>query len=652
MHSRTQPHQNGKSEIYLAHNAVDQAQSTGVMQCSHKEHQGSSCIHGPNSDRSVGRLTIFPDMTCRYLTGACATTRLFSGSPSAASLSQELERPSMMKVALYARYSSDNQRDASIEDQLRICRAYAEKQGWPIVRGYTDHAVSGASLFRSGIQALIADAQQGHFTVILTEALDRLSRDQADVATLFKDLQFMGVRVFTLSEGEITPLHIGLKGTMNALFLKDLAAKTHRGVRGRVEQGKSGGGNAYGYDVVAETDGHGNVMRGARVINDAQAVIVRRIFQDYAAGKSAKKIAVSLNGDHVPCPTGGAWGFSTINGNRTRGTGILNNEIYIGRLVWNRLHYLKDPKTGKRVSRLNPEASWVIRDVPDLRIIDQDLWDAVKARQKTLEASPDIRAGHSHDHFRARRRPKYLFSGLLRCGCCQGGYSMISKHLLGCSNARNKGICANLQNIRREVLEDRVLDALRHRLLNPELFRLFCEEFTKEVNRQRLQGAVDITAAQAELSKVKGKQEKLLDLYLEDQVSRESLAQQSLKLETRRTELEALLASSKAPPPLLHPEMAGVYREQIFRLHEALNSELETQRQEAAEIVRSLIETIILTPSDDGMRIDVRGDLASILTIASGTQKSANAGMRSRFDPGSQVQMVAGAGFEPAAFRL
>lgn len=90
--------------------------------------------------------------------------------------------------------------------------------------------------------------------------------------------------------------------------------------------------------------------------------------------------------------------------------------------------------------------------------------------------------------------------------------------------------------------------------------------------------------------------------------------------------------------------MAGVYREQIIRLHEALNSELETQRQEAAEIVRSLIEAIILTPSDDGMRIDVRGDLAGILTIASETQKSANAGMRSRFDPRSQFEMVAGAG--------
>lgn len=143
-------------------------------------------------------------------------------------------------------------------------------------------------------------------------------------------------------------------------------------------------------------------------------------------------------------------------------------------------------------------------------------------------------------------------------------------------------------------------------------------------------------AVQAGLSKIKGKLQKLLDLYLEDQVSK-----QSLKLETRKTELEALLACPKVPPLLL----AGVYREQIIRLHEALNSELETQRQEAAEIVRSLIETIILTPSDDGMRIDVCGDLAGILTIASGTQKSANAGMRSRFDPRSQFEMVAGACF-------
>ena len=97
---------------------------------------------------------------------------------------------------------------------------------------------------------MLEGAREAEFDVVVAEALDRLSRDQEDIAALFKRLQFAGIRLVTLGEGEIGALHIGLKGTMNALFLKDLADKTRRGLRGRVEAGKSGGGNAYGYDVV------------------------------------------------------------------------------------------------------------------------------------------------------------------------------------------------------------------------------------------------------------------------------------------------------------------------------------------------------------------------------------------------------------------
>ena len=161
----------------------------------------------------------------------------------------------MTRVALYARYSSDNQSVASIEDQFRICHEHAAREKWNVVGTYHDAAISGASVnLRPGVQALLQDAQRGRFEIVLAEALDRVSRDQADVATLFKHLRLASVQIVTLSEGEITELHVGLKGTMNALFLKDLAAKTHRGIRGRVEKGKSGGGLCYGYDVVKHTD--------------------------------------------------------------------------------------------------------------------------------------------------------------------------------------------------------------------------------------------------------------------------------------------------------------------------------------------------------------------------------------------------------------
>jgi site-specific DNA recombinase len=141
----------------------------------------------------------------------------------------------MTSVALYARYSSDNQRDASIEDQLRLCRERVEREGWQVVDSYSDRSISGASLIRPGIQALMQDAQAKRFDIVLAESLDRISRDQEDIAGVYKRLTFAGIRMVTLSEGEINELHIGLKGTMGALYLKDLADKTWRGLLGFVQ---------------------------------------------------------------------------------------------------------------------------------------------------------------------------------------------------------------------------------------------------------------------------------------------------------------------------------------------------------------------------------------------------------------------------------
>ncbi|MCG8356286.1 MAG: recombinase family protein [Kiloniellales bacterium] len=101
----------------------------------------------------------------------------------------------MLSVALYARYSSDNQRDASIEDQWRLCRERAEREGWKVVDSYSDRSISGASLIRPGVQALMQDAQAGRFTLVLAESLDRISRDQEDIAGVYKRLTFAGVRM-------------------------------------------------------------------------------------------------------------------------------------------------------------------------------------------------------------------------------------------------------------------------------------------------------------------------------------------------------------------------------------------------------------------------------------------------------------------------
>ncbi len=120
----------------------------------------------------------------------------------------------------------------------------------------------------------------------MAEALDRLSRDQEDVAALYKRVRFAGITLVTLAEGEVSALHVGLKGTMNALFLKDLAQKTWRGREGRARAGRSAGGICFGYDVVRQLDARGEPVRGERAINEREAGIIRRAFRAFAEGQS------------------------------------------------------------------------------------------------------------------------------------------------------------------------------------------------------------------------------------------------------------------------------------------------------------------------------------------------------------------------------
>src|SRR5918992_5299289 len=417
-----------------------------------------------------------------------------------------------MKAAIYARYSSDNQRDASIADQLRICREFEARQGWTVVEEFTDHAISGATLLRSGFQALMRDALNQRFDVVLAEALDRFSRDQEDTAGLFKRLTFAGVNIVTLAEGDITHLHIGLKGTMNALFLKELAEKTRRGLRGRIELGKAGGGVSFGYRIVRRLE-NGVVTTGEREIVPDEAAIVRRIFNDYRAGASPKQIAKALNAEGVRGPRGALWSPSTIHGNPLLGIGILHNELYVGRLVWNRQRFLKDPDTGKRVARANPPSEWIMKDVPELRIIDDQVWQAVRTRYAGVQRK--WKTAEEGRRFNQFRRPKYLFSGLTKCGECGAGFIVYSREQLGCFGARGRGTCTNKLTIPRPEVEQRVLRALQDKLMGQDFFEEFCREFAKEMNRLRMEQRASQTSAKRELVQLEARRKKIVESIIE-----------------------------------------------------------------------------------------------------------------------------------------
>jgi site-specific DNA recombinase len=532
------------------------------------------------------------------------------------------------RAAIYARYSSDNQSDASIDDQVRVCRARAEREGWLVCAVYADYAISGASAQRPQFQSLLAEIRAGKIDIVLAEALDRLSRDQEHIAGFYKQASFAGARIVTLADGEINELHVGLKGTMSALFLKDLAQKTHRGLEGRVRAGHSGGGISFGYRTVRSFKSDGTPLTGEFEIAEAEAEIIRRIFQAYVDGQSPRSIAKQLNAESVPGPRGGRWTASLLLGNVTRENGMLRNRLYVGERVWNRQRFIKDPSTGKRVSRPNPREAWIVSPAPKLRIVSPEIWQAAQAKLAAGSRLVGQSAGNSSaasqesgDNLGKRlssaRRPVWPLSGLVRCGVCQGPLTVVGANgRLGCGNHVERGTCDNPRTLLRDAITTRVLVGLKERLLAPELVEEFVRTYVEEINAANRQRG----HRQAGLSQERGKLERqarnLLEL-IKDGHGSPSMVEELRSLEARKNAVEAEIAVAGAPEaiPVLHPNLPCRYRRKVEALETALTDPGTTTV--AAEALRELVDAVLVYPGAKRgeVTMELRGDLAAFLHL-------------------------------------
>ena len=194
---------------------------------------------------------------------------------------------------------------------------------------------------------------------------------------------------------------------------------------------------------------------------------------------------------------------------------------------------MKDPSTGKRQARPNRPEEVVTEDVPDLRIVPDELWDRVKSRQEATRRATADPAGTRPER---ARRARHLFSGLLVCGCCGGGYTVIGKTRYGCASARNKGTCDNRRTIAREILEAKVLSGLRERLLHPDLIAEFVAEYQKEYNRLRAADGADRASGERELADVARRIDRIVDAIAEGSPV-PSLMAKLKELESRKAEL-------------------------------------------------------------------------------------------------------------------
>ena len=508
------------------------------------------------------------------------------------------------RVAVYARYSSKNQNDVSIEDQFTMTDAYAAKQGWTITGRFSDRARTGKNSHRPGLKQMFEELRTGAFDVVLVLSVDRLSRNLGDTLQFHDLFLFQRVELHTvLPEGKQDFLRLLVLGLAAQMTSSSTGEHTQKRIVNMLEKEGRITALPYGYRKLASETG---VNREPDPIT---APIVCRIFDEFASGMSAEAIIDRLNAEGIPSPQGSDWSRSTLRGNRTRNDGLLRNSTYAGRLVYNATSTVFEPGTGRRKVFETPEKRVEVF-VPALQIVPDETYAAVQAR---LEAtSQKVRSAGNAS---AAHRPRYLMKDLLVCAHCGRPYTIQAAGKYYC---RNKAQCGNRTSIARDRIEARVFAALRGFLLSPELEARFDTVLASE--RRRLEG----NDGKAELRELRRRRTeaqtglkgimRAVEQGAPYATFHDRAEQLSKEIESLDSQIEAIGRARATPRP---SSSRALYAEVLERM-EHLLSDPEVLL-EAHEHLTTIIREVRLRPdptAPDGMAAEILMDLGSLLSGA------------------------------------
>ena len=571
----------------------------------------------------------------------------------------------------YGRFSDEKQNATSTADQGRNIGLYAAERGMDLVSYFHDEAITGATMARPGLQEMIAAVEAGDVDVVIIEDVDRLGRDEEYLQYLKKLFARRDVVLHTVvGGGPIDDLLFSFKGIISESHRKKIAYWSRRGLIGKAGRGGFTGGRTLGYarEVTATLANGGQEDR--IVIDAAGAELVLTIFQMYADGFSLKQICAHLDQSGVETPGNAmnrkkasiGWNPSSLSGNIERGEGILNNRLYIGERIFNRRRYIEEPD-GKggitRRPRDNDPSLWKITPMPELRIIPDDLWIRVKERQATERARRDGKFRINKNPLAGAKRPSYLLSELVVCGECGDRYVASGGGRWRCRVNFRKAGCSNKRSITTNELEGRVLAGLKGRLLTPDLIARFTRLLQKEIanaNREREHGKV---AVEHELFQVRARIDKLVRQIEEDEEAPKALVRRlkALELDEERLchELEAVPAVKVIQLPANY---AKIYEQAVGDLQRHLSGDDAVR---ARETIRAVIEKVIVRPTQgrqERLDLELHGDLFRMIEFAEAASapapkaKAINGNGPQLVAGGRMIPLVAGAGFEPATFRL
>ncbi len=512
-----------------------------------------------------------------------------------------------MRAAVYARFSSENQREQSIEDQVRVCKEFATRGGITVLDDhvYFDEAQSGSIRARPGLEALKKAAEDKQFDALLVDDSSRLSRDNQHFNTLLCLFQFWGISLISVSDGldmreEHAKVAYQFRGIINELYLTDLKKKTHRGQMGQVLRGFAVGCRGYGYTSVP--DGETKYDKKGRLRADGfklvvvpeEARVVQRIYRDFIAGKAITKIAKEMNEERVPTKARlkGGWNVSTISR-------ILKDDKYIGRFVWNRTTTLKDPMSGKMKQVARPKEEWVVQERAEMRILPNDQWEA--AQRRWVEIDGVFPSGKGKRGFEGKRRsyvdshPTHLLSGSLKCGACGGAIALVSgkgSGYYGCLNASRRS-CENKVLIARKRLEDKLVAALSDKVLKPEVLHAVYERTAKKIKEHFAHVPEELRLKKVELNRAETRVHNFIEFIASGRATpgpAPALSQAEEKVKTLSADVVSM---ESAKVHAFTPSPRAWIADRLTRLHDLLGMRTE----QSALALRRLTGPVPLTPT-------------------------------------------------------
>ncbi len=534
----------------------------------------------------------------------------------------------LLTAAIYARKSTEQTGVAdeakSVTRQIEHARAYATTKGWTVGEEYMyiDDGISGAEFAkRSGLMALIAALRpRPPFQVLVMSEEARLGREQIETPYILKQLITAGVRVFYYLEDRERTLDSPTEKLLLSVsaFADEMErvkgrARTRDAMQRKAKAGYVTGGVKFGYDNIEVPGPDGRRSHVDRCINPTQAVVVLRIFVLAAEGYGFRRIAHQLNAEGAPTPRAhqgrkAGWSASTVRD-------VLKSRIYIGDLTWGKS--VKRDAWGQRHTgqsqRRRPADDWVRVDRPDLRIIPQDLWEAVQTRLRASSAAY-LRATNGQLHGRPLNgvASKYLLTGLAVCGVCGGALTIRSRaqaggrvHVYGCLTFHTKGprVCGNRTGVPQHDAERAVLDTVQAGLLQPEDLVPILDEVLRQVQGD------DATATRERLAAELATLEVQVGRLTEAIAAGGGVAL-AAGIKARETRQQAVRAELTALTRL-----AGVGRVDRARLERTLRERLtdwqgllEREPGPARQMLRKLLEgRLAFTPTEDGSMVEFTG---------------------------------------------